>query len=385
MKPSPSLFGRFSINIKRNRMKVYLDNAASTLLDREVYNAMTPYLLDQVGIPSSHHGYGRDAKEAVEISRATIAKLLNALPEEIIFTSGASEANNTAILSAVNCALIDHIITTPFEHQSVIYGLNALKRKHDIRVSYIKYDEHGNLDLHHLEYLLRTNTRNLVSVMHANNEIGNLNDIETIGNLCLKYKALFHTDAAQTAGLYSYDLAALKINFLAASGHKFHGPKGVGFLYCRKGIRHLPNIHNAGTDNIPGIIGISNALAIAHQDIAGNYKHLQALKNRLIKQLTDLLPTVTFNGNSDIPEKSIPSILSINLPQTNKSQVFLQFLDDHQIAISGGQNTSSHVLKALDIAKDAGHVRFSFSKFNTVDEIDYVIEVFTSIYQTVAA
>jgi len=366
-------------------MKIYLDNAATTPLDREVYNAMTPYLLDQYGIPSAHHGYGRDAKSAVEISRTGIAKLLNALPEEIIFTPGAAEADSIAILSAVNCSLIDHIITTPFEHQAVIQTLNTLKRKHDIRVSYIRYDESGNLDLEHLEYLLRTNTRNFVSVMHANNEIGNINDIETIGRLCKKYQALFHTDAAQTAGLYRYDLAALNVNFLALSAHKFHGPKGIGVLYCRKGTRLMPGLHHAETANIPGIIGLSKALSIAHEQMEGHNRHIQGLKSRLITRLTELLPGATFNGNSAIARKSIPTILNVKLPEANISRGFLQYLDDQQIAVSGGYSTSSHVLKALGIAADTESIRFSFSKFNTIEEIDHVAEVVSAVYQTVAA
>ncbi|MGZ3874042.1 MAG: cysteine desulfurase family protein [Mucilaginibacter sp.] len=366
-------------------MKVYLDNAASTTLDKDVYNAMTPYLLDQYGIPSAHHGYGRDAKAAVEMSRATIAKLLNALPEEITFTSGGTEADNIAILSAVNCALIDHIITTPFEHESVLQSLNALRRKHDIRVSFIRHDERGNLDLDHLEFLLRTNTRNLVSAMHANHEIGNLNDIEIISRLCRKYKALFHTDAVQTMGRRLFDLAELNINFLAASAHKFHGPKGIGFLYCRKGTTHLPAVNSQGTANIPGIIGISKALELACEDLAGKQNYIQGLKDRMITQLSELLPAATFNGNSNLSEKSIPAILNVNLPHTNASRNILQQLDEHQIAASGGHGASSHVLKALGIVPNVESIRFSFSKFNTIQEMDYVVEVITSVYQTAAA
>jgi cysteine desulfurase len=364
-------------------MKIYLDNAASTPLDKEVYNAMTPYLLDQYGIPSTHHGYGRDAKAAIETSRANIAKLLNALPEEIIFTSGGTEANNIAILSAVNCAVIDHIITTPFEHQSVLKTLNALQRKHDIRISYIRHDDRGNLDLNHLEYLLRTNTRNLVSVMHANNEIGNLNDIERISSLCEKYKALFHSDAVQTAGRYHHDLSKLKVNFLTASAHKFHGPKGIGFLYCRKGTRLTPALHGSGTENIPGIIGLNKALTLSYDDIETQGQYILGLKNRLIEQMSEHLPLLAFNGNSGISTKSIYTILNINLPTTSRN--LLQYLDDNQVAVSGGNSSSSHVLKALGIENNADNVRFSFSKFNTLQEIDHVAEVIAAVYQTVAA
>lgn len=251
-------------------MGIYLDNAATTALDTEVFNAMTPYLLEQYGNPSSSHAHGRDAKKAIEASRATIARLLNALPEEIIFTSGGTEADNLALFSAIKGSGIDHVITTRFEHHAVLHTLNELQKTHKIRVSYINHDEHGNLDLKHLEYLLRTNTRNLVSVMQANNEIGNLNDIERIGELCEHYKALFHSDTVQTIGHYRHDLSKLKVHFLAASAHKFHGPKGVGFLFARKGTILSKLIHGggqerslrAGTENIPGIVGLAKALEL---------------------------------------------------------------------------------------------------------------------------
>lgn len=367
-----------------NNTKIYLDNAASTPLDRKVYNVMTPYLLDQFGIPSAHHGYGRDAKAAVELSRTNIAKLFNASPEEIIFTSGGTEANNLAIISAAECAFIDHVITTPFEHQTMLKTLKTLQRKHDVRVSYIRYDERGNLDINHLEYLLRTNTRNLVSVMHANNEVGNIYDIDAIGGLCKKYKAIFHTDAAQTAGCYRFDLKESNVNFLAASAHKFHGPKGIGILYCRKGSRLTPAF-NSFTENIPGIIGLTKALAIAHGEIDKKEQHIQSLKDRMIDKLSALVPGIRFNGNSADATKSIAAILSVNLPQTRLNRNLLQHLDDNQIAVAGGDSSLSHVLKALGVESGSDNLRFSFSKFNTLNEIDHVAEVIASVYQTVAA
>ncbi|WP_246139041.1 cysteine desulfurase family protein [Mucilaginibacter frigoritolerans] len=367
-----------------DNIKIYLDNAASTPLDREVYNVMTPYLLDKFGIPSAHHGYGRDAKAAIEISRISIAKLLNASPEEIIFTSGGTEANNLAIISTIECAFVDHVITTPFEHQTVLKTLKVMQRKHDLRISYIRHDEKGNLDINYLDYLLRTNTRNLVSVMHANNEIGNLNDIETIGVLCEKYKAIFHTDAAQTMGYYQHDLKKLKVNFLAASAHKFHGPKGIGILYCRKGSRLSPSL-NTSTENIPGIIGLAKALAIAYDEANKKERLIQSMKDRMIDKLSALVPGIRFNGNSADSKKSIAAILNVNLPQTLLNRNLLQYLDDNQIAVSGGDSSSSHVLKALGIESGSDNLRFSFSKFNTLNEIDHVAEVITSVYQTVAA
>jgi len=366
-------------------MKIYFDNAASTPLDKEVYQAMQPWLLDQCGVPSSHHGYGRDAQAAIERSRATVAKILNALPEEIVFTNSGSDADHLAIISAVTCAGIDHVITTPFEHEAVLKTVSSLRRNHDIRISYIRHDKLGNLDLNHLEHLLRNNTRNLVTVMHANNEIGNLNDIESIGRLCEKYKALFHTDAAQAIGHYRYDLKNLKINFLAASAHKFHGPKGIGFLYCRKGTRLKSSTHGPATDNIPGIVGLAKALSVAHENIAGHGQHIQQLKNRLISQLLAIVPEIGFNGNSGIEAKSISSILSISLPPPQQNRSLLQLLDDHEIAVSGGSSSTSHVLKALGVEAGFDNIRFSFSKFNTTAEIDHVTEVIAAVYQTVAA
>ena len=376
-------------------MKVYLDNAATTPLDKEVFEAMTPYLLDHFGNPSSHHQHGREAKVAIETCRATIANLLNALPEEIIFTGGGTEADNTAILSAVKGAGIRHVITTAFEHHAVLHTLTALQNNGEILVSYINHDENGTLDLDHLVYLLQNGPRSLVSVMHANNEIGNLNDIELIGRICEKYNALFHTDTVQTIGHYRHDLKKLNVHFLAASAHKFHGPKGVGFLYCRKGVRVTQLLHGggqesklrAGTENIPGIIGLTKALQIAYEHIDEHQQYIQHLKTQLIARLTAILPDVRFNGNSANPAKSLYTVLSVCVPSVNSD--LLRCLDQHQISVSGGSacssGSSSHVLNALGADADRDTIRFSFSKFNTIEEIEYVAETLASIYQLVAA
>ena len=376
-------------------MKVYLDNAATTPLDKEVFEAMTPYLFENYGNPSAQHGHGRAAREAIEKSRATIAYLLNALPEEIIFTSGGTEADNMAIISAVECGGIDHVITTKFEHQAVLQTLTALKKKHDTRVSFIRHDKQGNLDLQHLEYLLRTNTRNLVSVMHANNEIGNLNDIEQIGELCERYRAIFHTDTVQTMGHYHFDLQKLKVNFLAASAHKFHGPKGVGFLYCRKGTRLTKLLHGggqegrqrAGTENVPGIVGLSKALQVAYFNRDDDTRHIQHLKNTLIGRLKELLPEVKFNGNSASAGKSLFTVLSVKLPAILPGKSLMKYLDEQQISVSGGSaccaGGESHVLKAIGIEPGYDTIRFSFSKFNDKSEIDYVAEKLAAVFEQV--
>lgn len=376
-------------------MNIYLDNAATTPLDPKVLEAMTPYLLNHFGNPSSKHGPGREAKVAMENARKRIAALLNAEPEEIIFTSGGTEADNIAIVSAVTCNRIDHVITTPFEHPAVLQTLKWLSKQYHTRVSFIKHDEKGNLDLKHLEYLLTTNARNLVSVMEANNEIGNLNDIERIAGLCEKYNALFHTDTVQTIGHYRHNLSKLKVHFLTASAHKFHGPKGVGFLYCRKGQQLNRIIHGggqeggsrAGTENIPGIVGMAKALQIAYEQIEQDGIYVENLKQHLIDSLTEILPDVTFNGNSANPDKSLYTVLSVSLPASEVD--LLHYLDVENIAVSGGSACSggapSHVLKALGADPLRTTIRFSFSRFNTLIEIDSVAEKLAVVYRLAAA
>jgi cysteine desulfurase len=376
-------------------MKIYLDNAATTPLDPQVFEAITPYLLNHFGNPSSLHGPGREAAKAVEAARRQIAGLLNASPDEIIFTSGGTEADNIAIVSAVTCNHIDHVITTQFEHAAVLQTLRSLSAKHHTRVSFIKHDAKGNLDLEHLEYLLRTNTRNLVSVMEANNEIGNRNDIARIGELCEKYNALFHTDTVQTIGHYRHDLNQLKVHFLAASAHKFHGPKGVGFLYCRKGQKLNRLIHGggqesglrAGTENVAGIVGTAKALELAYAKLEHDSQYVQTLKDHLITRLVQTVPGIRFNGNSAHPVKSLYTVLSASLPASATD--LHQFLDAEGIAVSGGSacsgGSASHVLKALGTDPSRTTIRFSFSKFNTITELDRVAEKLAAVYRLVAA
>ena len=376
-------------------MNIYLDNAATTPLDPAVFAAITPYLLNHYGNPSALHAYGRQTREAVEESRATIARQLNASPEEIIFTSGGTEADNMAIVSATINAKIDHVITTPFEHPAVLQTLRSLTKSHKIGVSYLRHDHFGNLDMDHLHYLLRTNTRNLVSVMHGNNETGNLHDIEKISAFTEYFGGLFHTDAVQTMGHYSYDLANLPVQFLAASAHKFHGPKGIGFLYARKGTQISRLIHGggqekglrSGTENIPGIVGLAKALEIAYENLDRDRKYIQALKDRLISRLKDILPEVRFNGNSANAEKSLFTVLSVNLPDGRSD--LIQLLDEQGIAVSGGSacsgGASSHVLSALGVDSGSPTIRFSFSKYNTNAEIDRAAETLATLCHLAAA
>ncbi|RYE22452.1 MAG: cysteine desulfurase [Sphingobacteriaceae bacterium] len=378
-------------------MRIYLDNAATTPLDNEVFKAMIPFLLDNYGNPSSHHQQGREVRRAIEGCRASIANLLKALPEEIIFTSGGTEADNTAILSAVHGQGITNVITTRFEHHAVLNTLNSLQSTGLIKVNFIKHDTKSTLNLSHLEQLLQTSPKSLVSVMHANNEIGNLNNIERISELCEQYNALFHSDTVQTIGHYSYDLQKLKVHFLAASAHKFHGPKGVGFIFCRKGIKLTQLIQGggqenrlrAGTENIHGIIGLTKAMELAYEHLEEHQQYVQNLKNYMIEALINEVPGIRFNGHSADASKSLYTIFNVGLPAPNNAQSLLRCLDELEISVSGGSACStgsvSHVLQSISTDYACDNIRFSFSKLNSTQEIDLVIKALNQIYQAVAA
>jgi cysteine desulfurase len=378
-------------------MRIYLDNAATTPLDEEVFAAMTPFLLNHFGNPSSHHEQGRQARQAIEDCRVTIANLISADPKEIIFTSGGTEADNTAILSAVYGQNINHVITSRFEHHAVLHTLTALKAKGLITISFVKNDDRGNLNLDDLKQLLQTHARSLVTIMHANNEIGNINNIDAIGKICQHHNALFHTDTVQTIGHYSHNLEKLNVHFLAASAHKFHGPKGVGFVFCRKGIKLTQLIHGgsqegmlrAGTENIHGIVGMTKALQIAYDNMEKHQHYIQRLKDYMIDSLVAAIPGVIFNGNSANADKSLYTVLNVGLPMLNCTGSLLQYLDREHISVSGGSacstGSTSHVLQGIGTDAKKYNIRFSFSKLNTYAEIDQVIKTLTYLYQTIAA
>lgn len=360
-------------------MEIYLDNAATTQLDTEVFEAMKPYLLKHYGNPSSHHAHGRGAKLAIEQARNTIANLINAEPFEIIFTGGGTEADNTALLSAAG----RRIITTPLEHHAVLHALHT--------PHYLSVNARGEINIPELEFLLSDGTASFVSIMHANNEIGVVNDIEAIGDLCEKHGAIFHSDTVQTIGHYQHNLQKLKVHYLACSAHKFHGPKGVGFLYCRKDANLTQLLHGgsqerklrAGTENIAGIVGLAKALEIAYRDMDEHQRYIRSLKDRLIAKLQQI-PGVTFNGTS-AHGNSLYTVLSVNFPATGTD--LLQLLDKNNISVSGGSacstGSASHVLQAIksDLTKDT--VRFSFSKFNTAAQIDRTVEILYGLFNVV--
>ncbi|GGC08168.1 cysteine desulfurase family protein [Dyadobacter sediminis] len=376
-------------------MKAYLDNAATTRLDPEVLEVMLPIMTEQYGNPSSIHSQGRAARSAIERARKSIAGILNAAPAEIFFTSGGTEADNTAIRSSIETLGLKHAITSRIEHHAVLHTLEHLHKTGQIQLSYVDINEKGEVDLEHLETLLAANPRSLVSLMHGNNEIGNLLDLDTAGAICEKHNAVFHCDTVQTMGHYKHDLQQLKTNFIVGAAHKFNGPKGVGFLYVRPGIKIVPFVHGGaqernmrgGTENIYGIVGLAKALEIAYRDMDSHEKHIKGLKARMIEKLRGNIEGVTFNGNSADLDKSLYTVLNVSLPPSEISDMLLFNLDIAGIAVSGGSACSSgteigsHVLNELQIDPDRANVRFSFGKYNTEEEIDYAVNTLAALYR----
>lgn len=375
----------------------YFDNAATTPLDPEVLAAMLPFLSQHYGNPSSLHGPGRQVRAAIENARKTVAHLLNAAPAEITFTSGGTEADNYAAFGSIRTLGLKHAITSPLEHHAVLHPLQALAKSGEIALHYVKHDERGVLDLAHLEELLATQSRTFVSLMQANNEIGNLNDIAAIGEICARYDAIFHTDTVQTMGHYRHDVQQLKNHFLVGSAHKFHGPKGVGFLYTRSGVQVGPLIYGgsqernvrSGTENVYGIVGLAKALEIAVRDQAAHQAHVQELKNRFIEKLRAEIDDVQFNGCSAVASQSLYTVLSVSLPPSAITEMLLFNLDINKVAASGGSactsgaQAGSHVLEALKDDSERATVRFSMSKMNTAAEVDYAVEVLAKLYRPV--
>ncbi|SFO28534.1 cysteine desulfurase [Algoriphagus ornithinivorans] len=376
-------------------MKVYFDNAATTAMDDRVIEAMLPFMKNHYGNPSSVHSHGREVRSAIEKSRKKVAELLNTSPAEIFFTSGGTEADNTALVCGIETHGIKHAITSPVEHHAVLHTLEVCEQKGHIQLSKLDVNERGEVDLDQLEALLKANPNSLISLMHANNEIGNLNDLNKIGSLAREYGAFFHSDTVQTMGHYVHDLKSLPIDALVAGGHKFHGPKGSGFLYVRKDKKIHPFIHGGaqernmrgGTENVIGIIGIAKALEIAYEDMAGHEAHIKALKKHFIEKLNAEIPGVEFNGMSADLENSLYTVLNVSLPPSEANAGMLLFnLDLEGISASGGSACSSgatvgsHVLRALNHNPERDSVRFSFSRFNTIEEVDYTIGKLKELY-----
>lgn len=375
-------------------MQVYLDNAATTSLDPAVLAAMMPYTEAVYGNPSSLHAYGRAAKVAIEKSRKTVAEVLHASPAEIFFTSGGTEGNNLALAGAVAKVGIQHIITSPIEHLSVLEVIQQLAAIHAIQVHYVALDIDGQLQYAQLETLLQQHSPALVSLMHGNNETGNLNDLVRIGGLCQKYQAIFHTDAVQTLGHYELNLSQLPVDILVGSGHKFHGPKGSGVIYINGRLSICPHLlggsqersMRAGTENVPAIVGFGHALALAHEDMQPNRRLIEDLKRHMIGRLKAYIPGVGFYGTSGDMLESLYTLLNVHLPPYAGEEMVLFNLDIKGIAASAGSactsgtHQRSHVIEALYPARTGAAIRFSFSKYNTVSEVDYVAQQLRDIF-----
>ena len=367
--------------------RIYFDNAATTSLDPEVLKAMMPFFTEKFGNPSSIYSYGRETRMAVENARKSVAKILNAHPAEIFFTSGGTESTNTAINAAVFDLGCKHIITSPIEHHATLHSVEHLAKDHGIKLSYVKILSNGHIDYDDLEKLLKESKEKcLVSLMHANNEIGNITDIERVGNLCQKYNAIYNADTVQTVGHFPIDLRELHVHFINAAGHKFHGPKGVGILYINENIKIHPFVNGgsqergmrAGTENIYGIVGFAKALEIAIENLETESRHIREVRDYMEESLLKNIPGIHFNGDPD--GKSLNTVLSVAFPKTEKSDMLLFNLDIHNVCASGGSactsgvEAGSHVISTIASGSDQQTVRFSFSKYNTKKEVDQVIE-----------
>ncbi len=374
-------------------MKVYFDNAATTPMDPEVLEAMIPVMRDEFGNPSSIHATGRKVRSLIENARKSVAKHFNVTPSEIFFTSGGTEADNMAICQTVESYGIKHIISSKIEHHAVEHTICNLEKKGLVKVSWVKLDEKGNVDLNNLEELLRENSRSLVSLMHANNEIGTLLPLKEVGELCAKYDAFFHSDTVQTVGHYAFDLKELNVHFITCAAHKFHGPKGVGFLYISNKVKISPFINGGsqernmrgGTENVYGIVGLAKALEVAYNKLDEHKNHVSELKQYMIKRLTKEIPGIEFNGETS-PEKSLYTVLNCRFPEHPHAEMMLFNLDISGISASGGSactsgsEQGSHVLRGINAPPNKPSVRFSFSKYNTKNEVDFVVNKLKELY-----
>ena len=374
-------------------MKVYLDNAATTPIASEVIEEIQPYLNNYFGNPSSTHAFGRKTKNAIEINRKKIADLIRAKNNEIIFTSGGTEADNMALRCAVFDLNVKRIITTKIEHHAVLHTAECLRDQQNVEVIFLATDHNGNPDLVQLESIVNDKVNTLVTLMHANNEIGTLLPIKKVASICAKHEHVyFHSDTVQTMGHYSFNLSETSIDFLTCSAHKLHGPKGVGFLYVNQKISLNPLItggsqerkNRGGTENLYGIVGLGKAMEMAYENLASHQKHIQDLKSFMKEELEKIDQRISFNGETS-PEKSLYTVLNVCFPADVCNSMLLFSLDIHGIAASGGSacssgsNQGSHVLAELPHQENCQSVRFSFSRFNTQEDVEFTIEKIRSI------
>jgi len=369
-----------------NENRIYLDNAATTPLDPAVIETMVTVMKDHYGNPSSTHGHGRKVKNIVEESRSQIAKWLNCKPSEIFFTSGGTEADNLALRGAATKLGVDAIISSPIEHHAVTHTVEEIAEKHGLPLHWVNVLENGHIDLKHLQELLGKCTKPLVSLMHANNEIGNMIDINEVGELVHSYNGIFHCDTVQTMGHFPFDLSTDHVDFICAAAHKFNGPKGVGFLYINKKHRIPAEITGGsqerdmrgGTENVYGIAGMTKALEICYANLDSKKNQIEAVKEHMMDLLTQHIPGVEFNG--DPRGQSLYTVLSVSFPPNDAGSMLLFNLDLAGISASGGSACSSgsvggsHVIQAIRPNTDRTTVRFSFGKFNTKADVEFAVE-----------
>ena len=374
-------------------MNVYFDNAATTPISKKVLDKMIPYMEDGFGNPSSIHKRGREIKSVIEKSRSKVADILSCEPGEIFFTSGGTEADNMFIINTVLEKKIDTIITSKVEHHAVLHCCDYLNKTQNINIKYVSISDNGEVDLDDLEKITSNNKNSLVSLMHGNNEIGNINDLKTISKICEKNNVIFHSDTVQTIGHYAIDLNKINIQGIVGSAHKFHGPKGIGFLYLNNKHKISPFIHGGaqernmrgGTENVYGIVGLSEALTLAYENMATHKEKIIALKSHMIESLKQKVKGVKFNGLSSDLDNSLYTVLNTSIPNVDDQQMFLFNLDINNIAASAGSacssgsDSGSHVLKEIKTEEGFVNVRFSFSKYNSIEEVDYVINKIVEI------
>tara|TARA_B100001115_G_scaffold183547_1_gene182750 strand:+ start:828 stop:1961 length:1134 start_codon:yes stop_codon:yes gene_type:complete len=374
--------------------RVYLDNAATTPISKEIIELMSSLMKHQFANPSSTHSEGRKSKTIVEESRTIIAKILNTYPRNIFFTSGGTESDNMAIKMSIENYNIKHAITSRISHHAVLYPLEKLAKENKIKLSYVKLDENGLVSYSDLENLLKNNSRTFVSIMHANNEVGVIQDIKKIGLICQNYNAVFHSDTVQTIGHYHIDLQKINVDFLAASAHKFHGPKGIGFIYISDNVKISPFIiggaqernMRAGTENIHSISALAKAMQLAYENLDNDMIYIKKIKSYMIEKLKLYIPDVQFFSNSNDLDNSLYTVLTVSFPLTKNSEMLLFNLDIAGVSCSGGSacasgsNKGSHVLSYFDPNAKRTGIRFSFSKYNTFEDIDFTIQKLKDIF-----
>lgn len=370
---------------------IYFDNAATTPMDPSVVSVMEDILRNHFGNPSSVHAPGREARVILEDARRTVAARLGAKPSQIFFTSCGTEALNTAIFGSVTSLGIRHIISSPIEHHAVIHSLEVVRKNFPVQVHNVRLLEGGHIDMEHLQELLKTLDHVLVCLMFANNEIGTLLDIETTARLCAEHKAYLLVDTVQGLGKYPLEIGKLPVHFAACSAHKFHGPKGVGFLYMHPEIKISPLIHGggqertmrSGTENTAGIAGLAAALELACQQMEENRKHILTIRDAMVKNLMEHFPAVSFNN--DLSERGLYNLINVHFPESPVSDMLLQRLDMEGVCASGGSACSSGavsespVLKAIGKSKAGTAVRLSFSKYNTLEEVEECTRILKGI------